>query len=336
MRVAIIGASGLVGQKLIELLETSAFSQNLELIAASQTKKTLPYSFNQRPIETTPLNDFLTKIKTKDFEPFDIVWIATPNAVASRCVEALINAKAADLIIDGSSAHRLKEGVPLVIPEISERSSWAPAKLISSPNCVATLIALVVAPLHKAYSVCRIQGATYQSASGGGRALYESLLCETQNFFSSNCEAASTAFNIYPHESPKKASGLCGEEEKIIDELRYFLNASNLPISMRSIRVPTLHAHGVHLTLELQKPFTLEQTKKILSVSKGVCLLNHSASALDASGNNEVLVSDIRLDPSSHNSLELWLVGDQLLKGSALNMLQIAELSARFTKSALA
>jgi aspartate-semialdehyde dehydrogenase len=335
MRVAIIGASGLVGQKLIELLETSSLNHNLDLFAVSQTQKTLPFSFNKTSVVTTPIGSFMLDVRDTSFLPLDIVWVATPNDIATMCVETLIEKKAARIIIDGSSAHRLKPNVPLVIPEICSLDSWIEAKLISSPNCVATIVALALVPLHRVFSVKRIQGSTYQSASGGGRALYEALLNETQSFFSADSGSYTKAFNIYPHESEKKPSGLCGEEEKIIDELRYFLNSQKMPISMRAVRVPSLHAHAIHLTVELAKPFTIETVRQVLSAAPGVRLVEHSASALEASGKSDVLVSDVRLDPSSNNSVELWIVGDQLLKGSSLNMLQIAEISSPIQEKSL-
>lgn len=326
MHIGIVGALGLVGKELVTLLEEDAFRNAFSPISLKgYGSKSRPcadgfyFSGQNHPVDTL-------EGLYQDIPSLDLLFIAAPNKVSQEIIKEAQAQNTQCLIIDGSSAFRMEKDVPLIIPEVNQTNYNGKSKLISSPNCVATLMLLALAPLHTAFGLKRIISSSYQAASGGGKALLDTLIHDTKaHLREGKSKKGSKAFSIYPHESKRLENGYVEEEMKVIEEVRKILNLPSLPISLRSIRTPCLRAHGISLNIEFEKKPDLIKAKEVLEKASGITYLQSSATLEKATFQKEIFCSDLRYDLSSPYSLELWIVGDQLLKGSALNMLQIAK-----------
>jgi aspartate-semialdehyde dehydrogenase len=226
--------------------------------------------------------------------------------------------------------------VPLIVPEINPEAAANHRGIIANPNCTTILMGMAIWPLHQVQPIKRIIVSTYQSASGAGakamaevkaqaKAILEEQLPSTEVF------PYPLAFNLFPHNSPLNEQGYCEEEMKMVNETRKIFAAPQLKISATCVRVPVLRAHSEAVNLEFERPFPVARAKEILAQSPGVKIVedwqaNYFPMPIDATGKDEVLVGRIRQDISNNCSLELWLCGDQIRKGAALNAVQIAEL----------
>lgn len=326
-RVAILGATGAVGAELIALLEERNFPiSSLKLLAS-------PRSAGQTRIfrgETLTV----AEVSESALQDTDLVLASAGGSVSKTWAPKAVTAGA--VVVDNSSAFRMNPQVPLIIPEVNPEAVVHHQGIIANPNCTTILMNVVVWPLHQLQPVQRIVASTYQSASGAGARAMEEVKMQAQAML--NGESPPTeifpyplAFNLFPHNSDLNEQGYCTEEMKMVLETRKIFNTSNLRISVTCIRVPVLRAHSEAINLEFLQPFAVEQARSILQKSPGVKLVedwqaNYFPMPLDASGQDAVLVGRIRQDISHENSLELWLSGDQIRKGAALNAVQIAEL----------
>jgi len=242
-------------------------------------------------------------------------------------------------VIDNSSAFRMDPDVPLVVPEANAATLAGHRGIIANPNCVAAIATVALAPLHRAHTVRRVHAATYQAASGAGAAAMEELRASTAAYlrgetFTPTVLPHPYAFNLFSHNADiDPANGYNGEELKVVAETRRILGTPDLPIGITCIRVPVLRAHAIALTLEFAEPVTPDEARATLAAAPGLRLVddpaaNHFPMPSEASGGDDVLVGRIRTDlgDPSGRSLALFVVGDQLLKGAALNAVQIAEL----------
>jgi aspartate-semialdehyde dehydrogenase len=239
-------------------------------------------------------------------------------------------------MIDNSSAFRMSPTVPLVVPEINPEAAEKHQGIIANPNCTTILLGVAVYPLHLVQPIKRMVIATYQSASGAGARAMEEVKQQTQAILAGEQPKAEIlpyplAFNLFPHNSPLTESGYCEEEMKMINETRKIFDAPQIQITATCVRVPVLRAHSEAVNLEFERPFAVAKAREILSQAPGVELLedwqaNYFPMPIDATGKDDVLVGRIRQDLSHANGLELWLCGDQIRKGAALNAIQIAEL----------
>ena len=326
-RVAILGATGAVGTELLELLEQRDFPlADLKLLASARSAgRTLPFKGERLPLEA--VND-------DSFKQIDLV-LASAGASVSKAWAAKAVAAGA-VVIDNSSAFRMNPTVPLVVPEVNPQAAAAHQGIIANPNCTTILMAVAVYPLHQVQPIRRIVAATYQSASGAGARAMEEVKTQTQAILQGQEPVAELfpyplAFNLFPHNSPLNGEGYCEEEMKMINETRKIFGAPNLRVTATCVRVPVLRAHSEAINLEFDQPFDVAQAQAILSQAPGVKLVedweaNYFPMPIDASGKDEVLVGRIRQDLSHAAGLELWLCGDQIRKGAALNAVQIAEL----------
>lgn len=326
-RVAILGATGAVGTELLELLEQRDFPlADLKLLASARSAgRTLAFKGEQLPLEA--VND-------DSFKQIDLV-LASAGASVSKAWAAKAVAAGA-VVIDNSSAFRMNPTVPLVVPEVNPQAAAAHQGIIANPNCTTILMAVAVYPLHQVQPIRRIVAATYQSASGAGARAMEEVKTQTQAILQGQEPVAELfpyplAFNLFPHNSPLNEAGYCEEEMKMINETRKIFGAPNLRVTATCVRVPVLRAHSEAINLEFDQPFDVAQARAILSQAPGVKLVedweaNYFPMPIDASGKDEVLVGRIRQDLSHAAGLELWLCGDQIRKGAALNAVQIAEL----------
>ncbi|QSJ15682.1 aspartate-semialdehyde dehydrogenase [Nostoc sp. UHCC 0702] len=326
-RVAILGATGAVGTELLELLEQRNFPvSDLKLLASEKSVgRTLRFQGENLPIES---------VSDRAFENIDLV-LASAGGSTSKTWAGVAVKKGA-VVIDNSSAFRMNPEVPLVVPEVNPQAAANHKGIIANPNCTTILMAVAVWPLHQVRPVQRIVASTYQSASGAGALAMAEVKAQASAILQGQPPVAEVlpyplAFNLFPHNSPLNDLGYCEEEMKMVNETRKIFGTQEIRITATCVRVPVLRAHSEAINLEFQEPFSPDEARVILSRSPGVKLLedwgtNHFPMPIEATGQDEVLVGRIRQDISHPYGLELWLCGDQIRKGAALNAVQIAEL----------
>jgi aspartate-semialdehyde dehydrogenase len=328
LTVAIVGATGAVGAELIDQLERRHFPVGELRLLASPRSAGRGLTFRGNLVVVQALSDAA-------FDGVDVAFFSA-GASISRQYGPLAAAKGA-LVVDNSSAFRMAPDVPLVVPEVNAHA-LADARLIANPNCVAAVAVMALGPLHAVQPIRRVIAATYQAASGAGAAAMEELRASTAAYlegrrFEPTVLPHPYAFNLFNHNTAvDPATGYNGEETKVMEELRKLLDAPALRVGVTCVRVPVLRAHSMALTVEFDTPFEAERARQVLAAAPGVRLVddaaaNHFPMPNEASGRDEVLVGRIRADVSDPTgcSLTLFVVGDQLLKGAALNAIQIAE-----------
>ncbi|MDJ1177434.1 aspartate-semialdehyde dehydrogenase [Roseofilum sp. BLCC_M91] len=328
-RVAILGATGAVGTELLQLLESRNFPlESLKLLASPRSAgRTLPFKGETLPVEP---------VAEGCFDQVDMVLASAGGSTSKTWAPKAVAAGA--VVIDNSSAFRLIPEVPLVVPEVNPEAAATHQGIIANPNCTTILMTVAIWPLHQVQPIQRIIAATYQSASGAGARAMEELKVQAQQIL--NGQAPQTelfpyplAFNLFPHNSPLNDQGYCQEEMKMVNETRKIFSAQDLRVSATCVRVPVLRAHSEAINLEFSQPFPVEKAREVLQTAPGVKLLedwsaNYFPMPMEVTGKDEVLVGRIRQDLSHPCGLELWLCGDQIRKGAALNAVQIAELLA--------
>jgi aspartate-semialdehyde dehydrogenase len=326
-RVAILGATGAVGTELLELLENRNFPvSDLTLLASPRSAgTTLSFRGEQLPVEA---------VSESSFKGVDVVLASAGASISRQWAKAVIDAGA--VMIDNSSAFRMDPSVPLIVPEVNASAAANHQGLIANPNCTTILMAVAVYPLHQVLPIRRIVASTYQSASGAGARAMEEVKHQSIAILQGQDPKPEVlpyplAFNLFPHNSKLGDNGYCEEEMKMVNETRKIFGHPDLRITATCVRVPVLRAHSEAINLEFDAPFSVEKARNLLSQAPGVKLVedwqaNYFPMPIDASGKDEVLVGRIRQDISNPNGLELWLCGDQIRKGAALNAIQIAEL----------
>jgi aspartate-semialdehyde dehydrogenase len=324
--IAIIGATGAVGQEMLRVLEQRQFPvKEIRCFASSHSaSKVVLYKGKQVQVE---------QLSENCFQGIDIALFSAGKKIS--LTYAPIAVKAGCLVVDNSSAYRMDPAVPLVIPEINSHALANHAGIISSPNCTATVMLMALAPLHRQFKIRRIVMSTYQAASGAGQKAMTELQEESRAIlenrpFTRTAMPFPYAFNLFAHNAPMTSSGYNEEEVKIIEEARKILEEPDLRLAVTCVRVPVLRAHCVALNVEFENPITAKAAKELLQKSPGVTVLedwdqNRFPMPIDASGQDDIFVGRIRQDLSNPNTLDLWAVGDQLLKGAALNAVQLAE-----------
>ncbi len=327
IRVAILGATGAVGAELLQLLQSRNFPvADLKLLASPRSAgRTLSFQGEELPVEA---------VSEKSFENIDIVLASAGGSTSKAWAPKAVASGA--VVIDNSSAFRMNPNVPLVVPEVNPEAAAMHQGIIANPNCTTILMAVAVWPLHQVQSVQRIVAATYQSASGAGMKAMEEVKAQALAILQgetppTECFPYPLAFNLFPHNTPINEQGYCEEEMKMLNETRKIFNAPQLRVSATCVRVPVLRAHSEAINLEFAQPMPVAQAREVLANAPGVRVVedwqgNYFPMPIDASGRDEVLVGRIRQDLSHPCGLELWLCGDQIRKGAALNAVQIAEL----------
>lgn len=333
LEVAVVGATGAVGAELLQCLERRSFpvGRLRPLASARSAGRTVEFRGAPLPVEA---------LSSDSFAGVDLAFFAASNAV-SRAYAPLAAAQGCR-VVDNSSAYRLEPGVPLVVPEVNGEALASAPQLVANPNCVAAISVVALAPIHRRNPVVRVIGSTYQAASGAGAAAMEELKAATAAAlagepFEPQVLPHPYGFNLFSHNTAiDPETGYNGEETKVMAELRKILGAPDLRTSFTCVRVPVPRAHSVSLTIECERPLNPEEVVAWLADAAGVRLVNDAAAnrypmPIEASGRDEVLVGRIRRDLSdpSGRSINLFLSGDQLLKGAALNAVQIAEALVR-------
>ena len=326
--VAIVGATGAVGGEFLRLFERRNFPICSLSLLASERSVGKQMEFGGKSIE-------IAEAKPGAFTGIDVAFF---SAGATRSKALIPDALAAGaLVIDNSSAFRMQPDVPLIVPEVNPNTFTRENRLFSVGNCSAILLCTAINPLRKLGKLKRLIVSTYQSASGGGAGMMRQLEAETKAIVCNEPLPSTTlsqtyGFNLFSHNTAIGDLGYNEEELKVIDETKKILGDPDLKVNVTCIRVPVLRAHTETVTLEFDGPApSVECARKVLSEAPGVRLVddrdaNHFPTPLEASGIDDVLVGRIRQDLSNPNALCMMLSGDQLLKGAALNAVQIAEL----------
>ncbi len=328
--VAVVGATGAVGVEFLACLEQRKFPLcQLRLLASARSVgKTMQFRGQTIAVE---------ELTAESFRGVDIALFSAGGAISKKFVP--IAAAAGAVVVDNSSAFRMDQTVPLVIPEINPEKAAEHNGIIANPNC-STIIAIVpLWPLHKVNKIRRLIAATYQAASGAGAAAMEELRESTRAALDGKPYAHTVlphpyAFNLFSHNAAVDLSNGYNEEEmKMVKETRKIFGDPDIRISATCVRVPVLRAHCEALNIEFADPMPAKKVREILSHSPGVKLVdlpdkNYFPMPRDASGQGDVLVGRIRQDISdpTGRSVAMFVAGDQLLKGAALNAVQIAEL----------
>ncbi|AFZ52180.1 aspartate-semialdehyde dehydrogenase [Cyanobacterium aponinum AL20118] len=327
VRVAILGATGAVGTELINLLIERKFPlKDLKLLASPRSagKKV---TFQDQTLEIEAVDD-------NSFDDVDIVLASAGGSTSKQWAEKIVAAGA--VMIDNSSAFRMNPDVPLVVPEINPNDVHNHKGIIANPNCTTILMGVAIYPLHQIQPIKRVVVSTYQSASGAGARAMEEVKTQSEAILKGENPQPEIlpyplAFNLFPHNSPLMDNGYCEEEMKMVNETRKIFGDDDIRITATCVRVPVLRAHSEAVNIEFAQPFPLNKARDIIAQAPGVKLVedwqnNYFPMPMDATGKDEVLVGRIRQDLSNPNSIELWLCGDQIRKGAALNAVQIAEL----------
>ena len=327
VNIAILGATGAVGKELLELLAERQFPiGNLKLLASPRSAGN-KISFNGQEITVEAVND-------DSFADADIVLASAGGTTSKKWAHKAVAAGA--VVIDNSSAFRMDDSVPLVVPEINPEAAAKHQGIIANPNCTTILMGVAIYPLHQVQPIKRIVVSTYQSASGAGARAMEEARVQARDILDGKQPTAEVlpypiAFNLFPHNSPLNERGYCEEEMKMVNETRKIFGDPDIAITATCVRVPVLRAHSEAINLEFERSFEVQQARELIAAAPGVKLVedwqsNYFPMPIDATGKDPVLVGRIRQDISCERNLELWLCGDQIRKGAALNAVQIAEL----------
>jgi aspartate-semialdehyde dehydrogenase len=328
--VAIVGATGAVGVELIGCLEKRAFPlAELRLFASSRSAgKTLAFRGRALPVR---------ELDEESLRGVDLALFSAGAATARRFAPVAVRAGAT--VIDNSSAFRMDPAVPLVVPEINPQAARTHQGIIANPNCTAIISITPLWPVHRVNRIRRLLIASYQAASGAGAAAMEELRESTRAYLAGSDYPPRVlphpyAFNVFSHNTRvDPASGYNDEEIKVREETRKIFGDEEIRVSATCIRVPVLRAHSVAMSFECERPITAAGVRGLLESAPGVKLVddaerNYFPMPRDASGQDPILVGRIRQDLSdpSGRSIALFVAGDQLLKGAALNAVQIAEI----------
>ena len=328
-RVAIVGATGAVGVEFLRCLEQRRFPMSTLHLLASARSKGKKMAYDGRDIEVEELTE-------NSFTDVDIAFFSAGGSISKKF--GPLAAKAGAVVIDNSSAFRMDPAVPLVIPEINPKAMCVHQGIIANPNC-STIIGIVpLWPIHQVNPIRRLIAATYQAASGAGAAAMEELTESTRAHLENRPYQNTVlphpyAFNLFSHNTKIDAeTGYNEEETKMARETRKIFGDADIRVSATCVRVPVLRAHSEALTIECERPITPREVTALLTGAPGVKIVddpekNYFPMPRDASGQDDVLVGRIRQDTSdpSGKSIALFVAGDQLLKGAALNAVQIAE-----------
>jgi len=325
--VAILGATGAVGQELLALLAERAFPIKELRLLASPRSAGVAVPWQGKKLEVQAVNEAA-------LQGVDLVLASAGGSVSRQWAPLAVQQGA--IVIDNSSAFRLNPEVPLVVPEVNPAAALRHKGIIANPNCTTILLSLALAPLAARRPLKRVVVSTYQSASGAGARAMEELQQLSRTVLDggepqSEVLPYSLAFNLFLHNSPLQANGYCEEELKMLYETRKIMGLDQLCLTATCVRVPVLRAHSEAVNLEFEEPFPVEEARALLSAAPGLELIEDFATnrfpmPSDVTGRDAVAVGRIRQDLSNPNALELWLCGDQIRKGAALNAIQIAEL----------
>ncbi|MDD4932177.1 MAG: aspartate-semialdehyde dehydrogenase [Methylacidiphilaceae bacterium] len=326
LRIGIAGVTGAVGQEALHLLEAGSLPIDEIRLFASARSAGRVFPFRHQVVR-------VEEIRGERLAGLDYVLLSAGSSVSRQY--APVAAKAGVVVIDNSSAFRMTDEVPLVVPEVNAKALNRHSGIIANPNCTAAILSVAVWPLHQAAVVERIVVATYQAASGAGAKALSELDAQVRQYAAGETIRRKVfpeqiAFNVFSHNTPVDESGFNEEEIKVAQEIRKIFGEPKLGVCATCIRVPVFRAHSEAIVLETRRKLSAEEAREILRHAPGVTVVddrkaNRFPTPLDAAGKREVLVGRLREDPSHPRALALFVSGDQLLKGAAWNAIQILE-----------
>ena len=326
MRVAVVGATGAVGAELLALLEERSFPlSSLRLFASPRSAgRSVPFGSRAIIVEELPASG--------DLEA-DVVFSSAGTALSRQ--HAWAWAEHGAVVVDNTSAWRMDDRVPLVVPEVNGEAATDHRGVIANPNCSTIIALMALAPLHRAFTLKRAVIATYQAVSGAGAAGIEELRQQSEAVLNDQEPRREKfqhqiAFNVFSHDSDVGPDGYNAEERKLTEESRKILDAPGLMISATCVRVPVFRAHSEAIHAEFERPVTVEQADEVLRAAPGLELVDDRAgntfpTPLAVAGRDVTLVGRLREDSSRPGGIALFVAGDQIRKGAALNAVQIAE-----------
>jgi aspartate-semialdehyde dehydrogenase len=328
LNVAVVGATGMVGSEMLKILSQRKFPAESVRVFASERSVGSQVPFNGHSLK-------LEKLDESSFKSLDLVMFAAGADVS--LLFGPIAAEAGALVIDKSSAWRMKENVPLVVPEVNGNDIRENEGIIASPNCTTIPLTMVLEPLRHKVGIERVRVSTYQAASGAGRALANELEEQTEAIANGRIPEVSAtshqlAYNVIPGGWKPQQYGYNEEELKLVSETRKILHAPDLPVAATCVRVPVPVGHSESVFIETSEAIEPEDVRAILERAPGVIVSDDPATRLyptphDVAGKDEVYVGRIRKDMSTDRGIALWIVSDNLRKGAALNAVQIAEMA---------
>ena len=325
MNIAIVGATGNVGRKIVEILENKNFTTNNLYLLASSKSTGSKIKFRNKDIEVLNLENF-------DFSKANITFFSAGGKISEKY--APIAAKHS-VIIDNSSYFRMDPEVPLIVPQVNSKDLDIMKKnIIANPNCSTAQLVIVLNKLHDEFKIKRLVISTYQSTSGAGKKPMDELIKQTKNILDNkkiDIEnfTKQIAFNAIPHIDQFSTEGYTKEEIKMIQETNKILN-SNIKITATCVRIPVLISHAESVNIEFENEVSVDKIKDILYQSPGCKVIDDRndggyITPIEAEGKNETFISRIRKDNSQKNAINMWIVSDNLLRGAALNAVEIAE-----------
>ncbi|HMC28370.1 MAG TPA: aspartate-semialdehyde dehydrogenase [Verrucomicrobiae bacterium] len=325
--VAVVGATGAVGMEMIKTLEKRSFPVGKLTLLASARSAGKKLSFRGQPVQ-------VQELKKDSFNGIDIALFSAGGSISKEF--APLAAKAGCVVIDNSSAFRMDDSIPLVIPEINADDARKHKGIIANPNCTTAITLMALYPLHKTFFVKRIFASSYQAVSGTGAKAIEELKNQVDDIVGGKPVTKEVyphqiAFNVLPHVDSFLPNGYTKEEMKMEKEGRKIMHHPTFRASVTCVRVPVYRAHSVAVSAEFDKPVTVEDAREVLKSAPGLDLVDEPAKneyplPLYAAERYNCQVGRIRKDCALDNGLCFWVAGDQLLKGAALNAVQIAEL----------
>lgn len=330
--VAVVGATGVVGAEMFNVLEQRDFPvEGLRPLASERSVgKVVSYRGGELPVEV---------LGADSFKGVDIALFSAGGAISREFVP--VAAEAGAISVDNTSAFRMDPKVPLVVPEVNPEdiAGYEERRLVSNPNCSTIQMVVALAPLHRRARAKRVVVSTYQAVSGAGLAAMEELSKQAVALFSQKEAEVKAfphriAFNCIPHIGKFMDDGYTEEERKMIDETKKIMGDESIRVAATTVRVPVFCSHSESLNIEFEDPIDPDEAREILSEAEGIEVVDDTNMcryplAIDATGQDPVYVGRIRRDPSVENGLAMWVVADNLRKGAALNAVQIAELLIR-------
>lgn len=328
MKVAIVGASGAVGQEFLRVLDEQQFPIDELLLFGSSRSAGRKYMFKGEEFEVRELKH------NDDFKGIDIAFTSAGAGTSREFADTIT--KYGALMIDNSSAFRMDEDVPLVVPEVNGDDAFnTPRNIIANPNCTTIQMVVALKPINDISKIRRVHVATYQAASGAGAAAMDELVAQYADIAQGKEPvvekfAYQLAYNVIPHIDVFQENGYTKEEMKMFNETRKIMHEPELSVSAMCVRVPVMRAHSEAVWVETERPISPEEAREAFSKANGVVVVDNPSEKqypmpLFVAGKDPVYVGRIRKDLANENGLSFWVVGDQIKKGAALNAVQIAQ-----------
>ena len=329
MKFAIIGATGNVGRKTIDILEKSKLDIKELHLVASKNSLGKKIKFKGNDLNVVALENF-------NFEKADITFFAAGSSIAEKYAK---KASQKTIVIDNSKFFRMDKDVPLIVPEVNSEDIKKHKNIIANPNCSTIQMVMALNPLHQKFNIKRVVVSTYQAVSGAGKAAMDELMSQTKDFLEkkkikSKNFTKQIAFNLIPHIDVFVEDGYTKEEWKMENETKKILS-EKIKVSATCVRVPVITSHSESVNVEFEKNYNIDEVKKLLSETSGCKLVDEHVDGgyitpLEAQDDFKTYISRVRKDRSNEKAINMWIVSDNLLKGAALNSVQIAETLVKY------